>query len=353
MPTGLPPGIALNPSTGAFTGSPTTAGTYTFTVQARDSLGNIARLAESVTIQEIMVTGDAPEGLEDSAYSYSSYAASGGAGPYTWSIASGALPTGLSINAGTGAVTGTPTVSGSYTFTVRATDAGSKTGDLSDDIYIDEPDEHWASVVSLLHFDDSAGSETFTDEKGVTWTPAGSVADIATGGKFGNRMLCDTRDGRILSTISAAASSDTWTVECWLYFSQPSEYSWAERLFFVSQSSGGDVIASHITWDTHELRVTGAFGATLMSATMPDGEWVFVEFSSDGAGNYYLFLNGQLEDTYAGSAVTLGTTMLIGGSGGFQRSFGDNSRIDECRITVGVCRNTVSYTAPTRKFPNG
>jgi hypothetical protein len=49
-------------------------------------------------------------------------AATGGVSPYTWSITSGALPAGLTLNATTGAITGTPTTSSSSIFTVTVTD---------------------------------------------------------------------------------------------------------------------------------------------------------------------------------------------------------------------------------------
>jgi hypothetical protein len=49
----------------------------------------------------------------------------GGTPPYAFSIISGTLPTGLSLNAATGAITGVPTGAlGPYTFTVRVTDTG-------------------------------------------------------------------------------------------------------------------------------------------------------------------------------------------------------------------------------------
>ena len=44
-------------------------------------------------------------------------------GPVTWAISAGALPTGLAINAATGAITGTPTAAATYNFTVTATDS--------------------------------------------------------------------------------------------------------------------------------------------------------------------------------------------------------------------------------------
>ncbi|MDQ4629828.1 autotransporter domain-containing protein, partial [Janthinobacterium lividum] len=51
------------------------------------------------------------------------FTAAGGIAPYAYSVSSGALPTGLVLNAATGIVSGTPTVAGSYNFTLQAKDA--------------------------------------------------------------------------------------------------------------------------------------------------------------------------------------------------------------------------------------
>jgi hypothetical protein len=50
-------------------------------------------------------------------------AATGGKTPYTWSITAGTLPTGLTLNSTTGAISGTPTVAGTFNFTVQVMDA--------------------------------------------------------------------------------------------------------------------------------------------------------------------------------------------------------------------------------------
>ncbi|MBD2757433.1 putative Ig domain-containing protein [Spirosoma validum] len=57
-----------------------------------------------------------------------SFTASGGAGPYSYSLVSGSLPNGLSLNASNGVLSGTPTISGSFPLTVRATDANGCSG---------------------------------------------------------------------------------------------------------------------------------------------------------------------------------------------------------------------------------
>ena len=58
-------------------------------------------------------------------FSYSAtLASSGGTTPYTWSIINGSLPDGLSLGLNSGVISGTPTTSGSFGFTVQATDSG-------------------------------------------------------------------------------------------------------------------------------------------------------------------------------------------------------------------------------------
>src|SRR5438477_7923686 len=52
-------------------------------------------------------------------------AATGGARPYTWSVRSGVLPAGLTLDAATGVITGSPEDSGQSTFTIQVTDSSS------------------------------------------------------------------------------------------------------------------------------------------------------------------------------------------------------------------------------------
>ena len=70
-----------------------------------------------------IITTSLPGGATSVSYA-ATLEAGGGASPYTWSISSGSLPTGLTLNGGTGAISGTPTATGTNSFTVQATDSG-------------------------------------------------------------------------------------------------------------------------------------------------------------------------------------------------------------------------------------
>lgn len=125
----LPAGLTLTLSTGDISGTPTATGTSSFTVRVTDSTtptAGTATAALSITINAALAitTTTLPGGSVHSAYS-ATVNASGGVQPYAWSVTSGSLPAGLSINSGTGVISGTPTATGTSHFTVTATDSES------------------------------------------------------------------------------------------------------------------------------------------------------------------------------------------------------------------------------------
>jgi hypothetical protein len=123
----LPAGLTLSAG-GAITGTPTAQGTSGFTVQAKDAVGTTATGAFSITISAAgtplsLGTGTLPSGTVGVAYS-ATIPVSGGASPYSCVITSGTLPSGLALDAGC-LVSGTPTVAGTVTVQVKATDSSS------------------------------------------------------------------------------------------------------------------------------------------------------------------------------------------------------------------------------------
>ena len=132
----LPAGLTLS-SAGLLSGVPTASGSFSFTIRATDSQGFAGTRAYSLSITAGPVVNLSPTSLPagNEALSYSQViAASGGTAPYTYAVTSGALPPGLSLSVG-GTLSGNPITSGSYGFTVTATDAqgylGSRTYALS------------------------------------------------------------------------------------------------------------------------------------------------------------------------------------------------------------------------------
>lgn len=126
----LPAGLSLNSSTGVISGTPTSAGTSNFTVQVTDNNSNTDTQALSITINATIsptiTTTTLPDVTEGTSYSQT-LSATGGTTPYTWSIASGTLPAGLSLNSSTGEISGTTTTAGTSNFTVQVTDNNSNT----------------------------------------------------------------------------------------------------------------------------------------------------------------------------------------------------------------------------------
>lgn len=128
----LPPGLNLNSSTGAISGTPTVVGALNFTVQVRDSTTPVAQTATKalglmvLPAPLVITTFALPGDQQGNAYN-ATLTASGGAAPYTWSISSGTLPSGLTLNASTGAISGNPTTSGSSTFNITVTDSTTPT----------------------------------------------------------------------------------------------------------------------------------------------------------------------------------------------------------------------------------
>ncbi len=127
----LPPGLALETSTGRLTGTPTLAGIFEFTITATNRAGtDDASYMQSVLQRPAITTPPSPLATTTGGVASPpvTFEASGSM-PITWSITAGALPPGMALNATTGAYSGTPTAAGDYSFTVTATNAAGSDSD--------------------------------------------------------------------------------------------------------------------------------------------------------------------------------------------------------------------------------
>lgn len=125
----LPPGLTLN--AGVISGTPTTVGSWDFTVRVTDSVGITMDRGLSITVgvsgQLAVATPSIGQVTVNIPYNLQ-LTATGGSRIYSrWALASGALPTGLSLNATTGLISGTPTATGTFTATVQVADSDTTT----------------------------------------------------------------------------------------------------------------------------------------------------------------------------------------------------------------------------------
>src|SRR5262249_1954915 len=120
----LPPGLTFDPTTGSLTGKPAMAGIYDFTITATDSslcpgYRDYTLVIDCPAITVRPANPNLPVGTVGAPYS-GAFTASGGLAPYSFSVISGALPPGLTLDPATGALSGAPTVSGAFSFAVQA-----------------------------------------------------------------------------------------------------------------------------------------------------------------------------------------------------------------------------------------
>ncbi|WP_157892252.1 MULTISPECIES: DUF7927 domain-containing protein [Frankia] len=120
----LPPGLSLNAATGLLSGTPTTAGSYPFTVRVADASGQAATQSLTISIASAPTLPFPPPPAGEVGVGYSNQlTVSGGTSPFVWSVSAGSLPPGVTLNSSTGLLSGTPTAAGTASFTVRVVDA--------------------------------------------------------------------------------------------------------------------------------------------------------------------------------------------------------------------------------------
>jgi hypothetical protein len=127
----LPSGITLS-SDGVLSGTPTQEGSWTFVVRA-DRGGVNDHETKTLTVRQPLAATSqltTSRRLEVGVPYTATQSATGGSGSYTWTVASGTLPTGVELKPD-GTVTGTPTVPGSYTFAIKVADTEGRSQTLN------------------------------------------------------------------------------------------------------------------------------------------------------------------------------------------------------------------------------
>jgi uncharacterized repeat protein (TIGR03803 family) len=121
----FPAGLVVDSTTGVVTGTPKQFGVYqvTFGVQDSSAPPQITTTTLKLTIDSgLSLIGSLNNGVVGTAYNVTA-TATGGLGPYKWSLTSGKLPDGLTLNTTTGVISGTPNVADNYAFVLSVSDS--------------------------------------------------------------------------------------------------------------------------------------------------------------------------------------------------------------------------------------
>ena len=136
----LPPGISFS-SAGVLSGTPTATGSYTFVVRATGGGGTTDTETETLNVRDPLTAaspflgGAAPPKAEVGILFEAHQSASGGSGSFTWTVASGALPAGVTL-AADGTVSGTPALPGRYALVLRVTDSEGRVVDINSTLVV-------------------------------------------------------------------------------------------------------------------------------------------------------------------------------------------------------------------------
>ena len=244
----LPPGLTLRETTGAITGVPTTDGRYPVIFRVRDATGlEGTRLIVLEINARPQIVAPTPPLAEVGAPYTDRLNVLGGTAPFAWSVASGALPPGLTLGAANGLIEGVPTQAGTYGVDVQVIDAFGATDVQQIRLVVQE-----RSVVTLAA---SQATATFADE--MTFT-----VNIGPGEARGTVDLFDRAGGAtiLLGTFPITFSRATFTVRL---------PQFGMNTFQVQyNSTNTNAVAFSNTFD---MQVNGATGQLLISEFRQSG----------------------------------------------------------------------------------
>ncbi len=209
--SGLPAGLSINGTTGVISGTPTVPGDYQVTVRATDvnSLFDEETLTISVATKPIITTASplAP-GVIGIAITPIAQTKTDGTAPIAatgaWTLDSGALPIGLAMNPNTGEITGTPTVTGTFTFAVKLVDTSGEFSIKTETITINSKPTITTTPLAYTFFTGNAASIANTVVAGTGAIPV-SGAWIASGLPEG--LSIDAASGQITGVPTAVGVS--------------------------------------------------------------------------------------------------------------------------------------------------
>lgn len=353
--SGTPTGAGLGPGT-----SFNFAASFTVT----DDIGGSVTFEQTITITVTAVTAvfdPTPllDGTVGTPYT-AQVDASGGIPPYAYAVTTGALPAGVSLNTSTGEITGTPTTAATgVSFTVTVTDSVGNSDDVTDTVDV-VGDPFWANVVSLLNFDGTDGSTTFSDATGRTWTANGN-AQIDTSLGYNTGLFDGGGDN--VTTPYVTADFDWWTtdftIEAWIYI--VSAGAWSYNPGIDVPAMVGCASTSSVTnyWSFGPLGdgtvrfyyYNGSPQTVTNSTAVSTGALQHIAMSKTSSG-IYIASHGTVSGPTAVSGTPQSSTSGVSMTLGQINNTSINGHVRALRVTKGVARYTSNFTPPTAPFPD-
>lgn len=218
-------------------------------------------------------------------------------------------------------------------------------------------DPYWSSVTSLLHFDGSDGSTTFTDQRGVTWTrPVGGDAELDTAqAQWGASSLLVNTGGILANTFGVFDfGTGDFTIEAWV---RPAAIGSIQNIYSQREGGSGAAGLSFRIDTSGVLQCFHSAGANIFSGATPLTPASALQHVAlcRAGGTWRCFVDGNLDGSASVSGdVSAGVQpAFIGAYGNFGLSTEQFvGHIDDFRATKGVARYTASFTPPIAAFPN-
>jgi hypothetical protein len=290
--------------------------------------------------------------------SYSSTVAATNAVSY--SVESGSLPSGVTLNSSTGVISGTPTNAGTFTITIRATASSGSYVDRQFNIYIVN-DQYYPNVSLLAHLEnnvtDARGSSTLTNN-------GGTFNSTAKFGSYGLRFASSPAQSLNVTPNTGFDFTGDYTIEIWAYpTSKAVTNDYATWLFGTGTAPSTNYFKSYLlrTDPNYKFHLGGSvFGSATIDANIAwePNAWHHYAICRSGTTTR-LFYDGNI----VGSSTSMNQSITISGQSlfrfandGYNSSPGvtDNfiGSLDEIRITKGVARYTANFTIPSSAFPS-
>ena len=257
----LPDGITLNATTGALTGTSTDSGAYSFTIKAENLSGSITQ-SFTGTVQTPPSWSDQTLGIITQGVSYSDGVLAAGTATIVYSVYSGSLPTGLSLNSSTGAITGSTGSTGSYSFIIRATNSwGYVEKAFSGTIY-EIPAWTDSSIANMIY------GQAYSD--GVTASGYPAVAYSVSAGALPSGITLNSSTGTITGT-SSTAGSYSFTIKAENAAGSVTQM-FTDSLFVTPSWTDNTLVAfTYNTAYSDGVSATGSPTYTISSGSLPTG----------------------------------------------------------------------------------